>query len=239
MIRKLLIAFGLLFCDGRAGRMARSHVEQFHRLQRGHASRRRAISRPSSSGSTSCCEPIHHITASRRGADGCASSCCRAATRSSAHGGPAAASPAITSPTRAALMLVGTRQQSADDSLGARRGHRAGERSCSTNIPTISCSNISRPPIRSGTARALPNSGARPSSCPNDVVEVGAPAKHRFSTFQDLGWLPLEPAAARAQLCRASAATTSSCSMPRAGCSVRYLFEHPERQRQLQRISAR
>ena len=91
--------------------------------------------------------------------------------------------------------------------------------SCSTNIPTISSSSISRPPIRPGTARASPNSGARPRILPGDVVEVGAPAEHRFSDLPGARLAAARPPVRAPTIMRKSAAPTSSCSMRRAGCS--------------------
>ena len=93
----------------------------------------------------------------------------RPATRSSAW--PAARRrAAIISRDARGLMLVGTRHRRAGSTTSAPPGTRAESSirraSSSTNIPTISPSNISRPPIRPGTARASPNSGARPRSCP-------------------------------------------------------------------------
>ncbi|HMG47634.1 MAG TPA: hypothetical protein VK614_09270 [Allosphingosinicella sp.] len=68
---------------------------------------------------------------------------------------------------------------------------------------------------------------------PGDVVEVGAPANHRFSTFRDLGWLPLD------RLLRAhNYAEVGGYNVfllyAEGWLLVRYLFEHPERQRQIQ-----
>ena len=63
MIRKLLIALALLVADGSAGRMARGDLAQFRSSTAKGASRTRATSRPSSSASTSCCAPF---TASQR-----------------------------------------------------------------------------------------------------------------------------------------------------------------------------
>lgn len=68
---------------------------------------------------------------------------------------------------------------------------------------------------------------------PDDIIEVGAPADHRFSTFRTLGWLPL------ARLLRAR--SYSDLRGPEifllyaeGWLLVRYLFEHPARQRQIQ-----
>ena len=68
---------------------------------------------------------------------------------------------------------------------------------------------------------------------PADVIEVGAPADHRFSTFRQLGWLHLS------RLLRAR--SYSDLRGPEifllyaeGWLLVRYLFEHPARQRQIQ-----
>ena len=53
---------------------------------------------------------------------------------------------------------------------------------------------------------------------PGDIVEVGAPADHRFSTFRALGWLHLRRLLSGAQLQRGSGRRTSSSSTPKAGC---------------------
>jgi hypothetical protein len=67
---------------------------------------------------------------------------------------------------------------------------------------------------------------------PGDVVEVGAPADHRYSTFRDLGWLPLD------RLLRAH--NYSEVNGPdifllyaEGWLLVRYMFDHPDRQRQI------
>lgn len=67
---------------------------------------------------------------------------------------------------------------------------------------------------------------------PNDVVEIGLPADHRFSTFQALGWLPLE------RLLRASnyadvAGADIFLLYAEGWLIMRYVFEHPERRQQL------
>lgn len=68
---------------------------------------------------------------------------------------------------------------------------------------------------------------------PGDVVEVGAPAEHRFSTFQALGWMPLE------RLLTAhnyeEAGGENVFLLYAEGWLInRYIFEHPNRQRQVQ-----
>ncbi|HEV7658600.1 MAG TPA: hypothetical protein VGO55_02020 [Allosphingosinicella sp.] len=68
---------------------------------------------------------------------------------------------------------------------------------------------------------------------PGDVIEVGAPADHRFSTLRALGWLHLS------RLLRAR--SYSDLRGPEifllyaeGWLLVRYIFEHPARQRQIQ-----
>lgn len=68
---------------------------------------------------------------------------------------------------------------------------------------------------------------------PNDVVEVGAPAEHRFSTFRALGWLPLERLL-RIHNYREAGGVNVFLLYAEGWLLVRYTFEHPERQRQLQ-----
>ncbi|MEA3011890.1 MAG: hypothetical protein QOD42_435 [Sphingomonadales bacterium] len=68
---------------------------------------------------------------------------------------------------------------------------------------------------------------------PGDVIEVGAPANHRFSTFRALAWLPLD------RLLRARAYSEVRGEeifllYAEGWLLVRYLFEHPARQRQIQ-----
>jgi tetratricopeptide (TPR) repeat protein len=67
---------------------------------------------------------------------------------------------------------------------------------------------------------------------PADVIEVGAPADHRFSTFRALGWLPL----GRLLGARSGELRGEDIFLLYAEgwLLVRYLFEHPERQRQIQ-----
>ena len=68
---------------------------------------------------------------------------------------------------------------------------------------------------------------------PNDVVEVGRPAEHRFSTFEALGWLPLERLL-RIHNYREAGGANVFLLYAEGWLLVRYVFEHPERQRQLQ-----
>ena len=68
---------------------------------------------------------------------------------------------------------------------------------------------------------------------PGDIIEVGAPADHRFSTFRALGWLHLR------QLLTAHnyselRGTDIFLLYAEGWLLVRYLFENPERQRQIQ-----
>jgi tetratricopeptide (TPR) repeat protein len=72
---------------------------------------------------------------------------------------------------------------------------------------------------------------------PNDVVEVGLPANHRWSTFQALGWLPLDRLL-RAHNYQEVGGTNVFLLYAEGWLLVRYTFEHPERQHQLQRYLA-
>jgi hypothetical protein len=67
----------------------------------------------------------------------------------------------------------------------------------------------------------------------NDVVEVGLPAEHRFSTFRDLGWLPLDRLM-RAQSYEDVRGFNIFLLYAEGWLLTRYAFQHPERQRQLQ-----
>jgi tetratricopeptide (TPR) repeat protein len=68
---------------------------------------------------------------------------------------------------------------------------------------------------------------------PNDVVEVGRPAEHRFSTFSALGWLPLERLL-QIHNYREAGGANVFLLYAEGWLLVRYVFEHPARQRQLQ-----
>ena len=67
----------------------------------------------------------------------------------------------------------------------------------------------------------------------NDVVEVGLPAEHRFATFRDLGWLPLDRLL-RAQSYADVQGFNIFLLYAEGWLLTRYAFQHPERQRQLQ-----
>src|SRR4051812_33520998 len=67
----------------------------------------------------------------------------------------------------------------------------------------------------------------------NDVIEVGLPAEHRFSTFQALGWLPIERLL-RAHNYREVGGTNVFLLYAEGWLLVRYVFEHPERRHQLE-----
>lgn len=67
----------------------------------------------------------------------------------------------------------------------------------------------------------------------NDVVEVGLPAEHRWSTFEGLGWLPLERLL-RARNYQEVGGTNIFLLYAQGWLLVRYAFEHPERMRQIQ-----
>ncbi len=66
---------------------------------------------------------------------------------------------------------------------------------------------------------------------PGDIVEVGRPANHRFSTFRQMGWLPLQ------RLLSAHNYSEVGDNIPllyaEGWLLVRYLFDHPERQQQV------
>ena len=66
----------------------------------------------------------------------------------------------------------------------------------------------------------------------NDVVEVGLPAEHRFATFQILGWLPLERLL-RVHNYSEAPGENVFLLYAEGWLLVRYVFEHPERKRQL------
>jgi tetratricopeptide (TPR) repeat protein len=66
----------------------------------------------------------------------------------------------------------------------------------------------------------------------NDVVEVGAPANHRFQTFSDLGWLPLNRVLSAHNYSEAPGENVFLL-YAEGWLIVRYLFDHPDRQRQV------
>jgi tetratricopeptide (TPR) repeat protein len=68
---------------------------------------------------------------------------------------------------------------------------------------------------------------------PNDSVQVGGSAEHRFSTFQNLGWLPLDRLL-RIHNYREAGGFNVFLLYAEGWLLVRYTFEHPDRQRQLQ-----
>ena len=68
---------------------------------------------------------------------------------------------------------------------------------------------------------------------PGDVVEVGAPANHRFSTFRGARLAAARPAA-RARTIIASVGGADIFLLYAEGwLLVRYMFDHPDRQRQI------
>lgn len=67
----------------------------------------------------------------------------------------------------------------------------------------------------------------------NDVVEVGLPAEHRFATFDGLGWLPLERLL-RIHNYQEAGGANVFLLYAQGWLLVRYTFENPARQRQLQ-----
>ncbi|HEV2817994.1 MAG TPA: hypothetical protein VGW40_12335 [Allosphingosinicella sp.] len=66
----------------------------------------------------------------------------------------------------------------------------------------------------------------------NDVVEVGRPAEHRFATFRALGWLPIDRLF-QAHNYREVGGTNVFLLYAEGWLILRYVFENPERRRQL------
>jgi len=66
----------------------------------------------------------------------------------------------------------------------------------------------------------------------NDVVEVGRPAEHRFETFRQLGWLPLDRLFV-AHNYQELGGTNIFLMYAQGWLTLRYVFENPERRRQL------
>lgn len=66
----------------------------------------------------------------------------------------------------------------------------------------------------------------------HDVVEVGLPANHRFSTFSALGWLPLNRVLSAHNYSEVPGANIFLL-YAEGWLLVRYLFDHPERQAQI------
>jgi hypothetical protein len=67
---------------------------------------------------------------------------------------------------------------------------------------------------------------------PNDVVEIGLPANHRFGTFNALGWLPLARLLSAHDYSEVPG-TDIFLLYAEGWLLTRYLFDHPERQRQI------
>ena len=67
----------------------------------------------------------------------------------------------------------------------------------------------------------------------NDVVEIGLPAEHRFSTFQALGWMPLRRLL-EVHNYQEAGGFNVFLLYAEGWLINRYVFEHPQRQRQLQ-----
>ena len=65
-----------------------------------------------------------------------------------------------------------------------------------------------------------------------DVVEVGLPADHRFSTFRALGWLPVDRLLSAHNYSEVSGYNLFLL-YAEGWLLVRYLFDHPDRQRQI------
>ncbi|MGZ8348996.1 MAG: hypothetical protein ACXWU2_03115 [Allosphingosinicella sp.] len=72
---------------------------------------------------------------------------------------------------------------------------------------------------------------------PNDVIDVGLPANHRFLTFRELGWLPLERLLGAHNYAELGGAGVFLL-YAEGWLLMRYVFEHPERHRQVQRYLA-
>ena len=72
---------------------------------------------------------------------------------------------------------------------------------------------------------------------PNDVVDVGLPANHRFDTFRILGWLPLERLLAAHNYAEVGGVNVFLL-YAEGWLIMRYVFEHPERRRQLDQYLA-
>jgi hypothetical protein len=68
---------------------------------------------------------------------------------------------------------------------------------------------------------------------PNDVVEVGHPAEHRFATFRDLGWMPIERLFVAHNYAEVPG-LNRYLLYAEGWLILRYVFEHPERRRQLE-----
>ena len=67
---------------------------------------------------------------------------------------------------------------------------------------------------------------------PGDVVDIGLPADHRFATFRYLGWLPLQKLL-KAHGYADLGGTDVFLLYAEGWLLMRYVFEHPERRRQL------
>jgi len=67
---------------------------------------------------------------------------------------------------------------------------------------------------------------------PNDVVDVGLPANHRFETFRALGWLPVERLLSSYNY-RELGAENVFLLYAEGWLIMRYVFEQPARRRQL------
>lgn len=68
---------------------------------------------------------------------------------------------------------------------------------------------------------------------PNDVVDVGAPADHRFSTFRYLGWMSLDRLL-RTHNYSEARGEDIFLLYAEGWLLVRYMFEHPDRQHQIE-----
>ena len=144
-------------------------------------------------------------------------------------------------PTARSLMLVGTRNRISGKSANIRTAHQEAELDPETILLHEYAHHFMRqyfPAVYPvwysegfaefwGTTRLLPN----------DVVDVGLPADHRFSTFRDLGWLPLQKLM-RAHNYAELGGLDVFLLYAEGWLLVRYVFEHPERRRQLDQYLA-
>lgn len=67
----------------------------------------------------------------------------------------------------------------------------------------------------------------------NDLVEVGLPAEHRFNTFRQLGWLPIDRLF-KAHNYQEIGGTNVFLLYAEGWLINRYMFEHPERKHQVE-----
>ena len=215
MIRKFLIVFAPAAADGRAGGMARGHVGQFHRLQRGQRAGRARFRREARTFPLSCCGATTIRTQPAPGPR-CGSSCFQHLRRR-AHGRQPNCVAGYYVRDARALMLVGTRATRAARYPPAATNRDPGEHPAPRICRIISCSSISRPPIRSGISEGFAEFWGATRFLPNDVVEVGRRPITASSSFRAGRWLPLGRLLSAQNY--ADVPRASTCSMPKAGCS--------------------